>query len=71
VKLPTDDPEAAWNGMKANLLKGDLDGALFYFASSEAEKYRQTYLAMGTNELVKIMSEIPPVSPRFHRARSG
>jgi len=63
VKLPTEDPKAAWNRMKAHLLKGDLDGALSYFASTEADKYHQTYLAMGTNELVKIMTEIPPISP--------
>jgi hypothetical protein len=49
--------------MKAHLLKGDLDGALSYFASSEVDKYREAYLAMGTNEMVKIASGIPPISP--------
>ena len=61
VKFPTDNPEATWAAMKKRLLRGDITGALSYFASSEADKYRQTYEAMGTNELVQIFSEMPSV----------
>jgi hypothetical protein len=63
VKLPSDNPEAVWDAMKRHLLKGDINGAVSYFASREAEKYRESYLAIGTNELVKIVSEIPSISP--------
>jgi hypothetical protein len=63
IRFPADTPEAAWNSMKGRLLKGDIDGAITYFASHEAEKYRETYLAIGTNELAKTISEIPPIKP--------
>ncbi len=63
VKLPMDTPEGAWNSMKQHLLKGDIDGAISFFASQEAEKYRETYLAIGTKDLIKTISEIPPIKP--------
>jgi hypothetical protein len=63
VKLPMDNPETVWNSMKARLLKGDIDGAVSYFASTEAEGYREMYSAIGTNDLIKTISEIPPISP--------
>jgi len=49
--------------MKAHLLRGDIVGAASCFASSEAEKYREMYSAIGINDLVKTISEIPPISP--------
>ena len=63
VKLPMDNPETVWKAMKEHLLKGDIDGAVSYFASTEADKYRQAYSAIGTNNLIKTISEIPPISP--------
>ena len=63
VKLPTETPEAAWTSMKQHLLKGDIDRAISFFASHDAEKYREDYLAIGTNDLIKIISEIPPIKP--------
>ena len=63
VKLPMDNPETVWNSMKAHLLRGDIVGAASCFASSEAEKYREMYSAIGINDLVKTISEIPPISP--------
>ncbi len=63
IRFPADTPEAAWNAMKERLLKGDIDGAITYFASQDAEKYRETYLAIGTNALAKTISEIPPIKP--------
>lgn len=63
VKFPIDNPEPIWEAMKQHLLKGDITGALPYFASSEADKYREAYTAIGTNELVKMISEIPAISP--------
>ena len=63
VKLPMDNPETVWNSMKAHLLRGDIVGAASCFASSEAEKYREMYSAIGINDLVRTISEIPPISP--------
>jgi len=63
VKLPMDNPEAVWEAMKQHLVRGDITGAVSYFMSTEAEKYREAYEALGTNELVKIISDIPAISP--------
>ena len=63
VKLPMDNPETVWNSMKEHLLKGDIDGAASYFTSTEAEKYRETYNAIGTNDLIKTISGIPAIKP--------
>jgi hypothetical protein len=65
VRLPMDNPEAVWKAMNEHLLKGDIEGASSYFVSSEAEKYREAHIAIGTNDLIKQISEIPAIKPVY------
>jgi len=43
ARLPAETPDATWNSMKARLLVRDIDGAIAYFSSLSADKYRQTF----------------------------
>jgi len=65
VKLPSDNPEATWNVMKQDLVSGEIEGAVSYFASISKEKYRQAFLSIGTNDLTVVISQIPAISPVY------
>jgi hypothetical protein len=68
AKFPADNPEPVWNAMKQRALAGDIPGAVSYFASFSAENYRQAFLSIGTNHLIKTISKMPPIKPVFVEA---
>jgi hypothetical protein len=63
VKLPLDTPEAVWNAMKDRLHNQDIPGAIPYYSSCSAERYRRAFLSIGTTDLKAFIDEIPAISP--------
>jgi hypothetical protein len=71
IKLPTDNPEATWNGMKQKLLTADIPGAMNYFSVLAQDDYRAEYNSLGAASLVEIVSQIPAISPIFVEAETA
>jgi hypothetical protein len=65
VTLPGGDPTSVWNAMKQHLIAGDIAGAVLYFSSATASKYRGVFLSIGTTDLAPIISGIPNITPVF------
>ena len=49
--------------MKQSLLAGDIDGAVPYFATATADKYREAFRSIGTTQLPVMMGQIPALTP--------
>jgi hypothetical protein len=71
VQVSLDNPESVWTGMKQHLLAGDIAGAIPYFCSFSAEKYRRAYLSIGAAALNPVISQIPAISPVFIEAQKA
>jgi hypothetical protein len=72
VKLPQDNPEAAWNDMVAHLKAGDVEGAVANFSFMSKDKYREAYSALSKDDLqamVKDLSNIQPVYVKSQQAQ--
>lgn len=52
-------PDAGWGAMRTSLINGDIAGAIPYFASASAERYREAFLSIGASDLIDIASSIP------------
>jgi len=68
VKLPassSNDPVTVWNLMTQRLLAGDIPGAIPYFSSVSADKYREAFLSIGTTDLTSVISQIGAITPVF------
>jgi len=63
AKLPSDNPVVAWNTMKTHLQAGDIEGAMPSYANATRENYHQAFLAIGTNALASIATQLPSISP--------
>ena len=49
--------QTKWSGMKAALAKGDVEGAVAYFAESSKESYRQQFAVLST-QLPQIVADM-------------
>ena len=63
IKVPRYAAVEIVDSQETEVEVGDIDGAVSFFASIEADKYRQTYSAIGIGDLKKTISEIPPIRP--------
>ena len=69
VKVPADDPLAAWNSMVAHIVTArDIPGAIPTFCSATADGYCQTFLAIGIDALSNDIDDIGPLTPVFIRS---
>jgi streptogramin lyase len=65
VKLPSSGPEAVWAGMKAQLAAWDVEGAVACFSKITADRYRNTFLTLGQDNMVPVITGIPAMTPVF------
>jgi len=71
ISVPGDTPESVWSAMKQQLVAGNVSGAVPYFSATTAEKYRASFLAIGTTDLTPIISQIGSISPVSIEAHSA
>ena len=58
-----DDPTPAWTNMTARVANGDISGAMQQFYSVSTDRYRQAFVAMGTNNLIPIINQVGTLTP--------
>ena len=58
-----DDPTPAWTNMTAHVTNGDISGAMQQFYSVSTDRYRQAFVAMGTNNLIPIINQVGTLTP--------
>jgi len=46
-----------WEGMKARLIAGDIEGALGYFVFAIRDRYREMFSQLGFNKIAAILSK--------------
>ena len=63
--LAADDPTPAWTNMTAHVANGDISGAMQQFYSVSTDRYRQAFVAMGTNNLVPIINQVGTLTPVY------
>jgi DNA-binding beta-propeller fold protein YncE len=64
-KLPTEDPTPPWNNMTNHVATGDVSGAVSSFCSDTADAYRQSFLVIGTADLISDINQIGTLTPVF------
>jgi hypothetical protein len=63
VKLPSDNPEAAWKDMVTCLKAGDVEGAIGNFSFTSKDKYRDAYLSLPKDKLISDAKDMGPLQP--------
>jgi hypothetical protein len=65
VSLPFQTPEAVWTSMKQDLIAGDIEEAISYFATKTGPRYREIFVSIGAIDLASLIGEIGSLSPVF------
>jgi hypothetical protein len=60
-----DEIMMVWNNMTNCAVQGDISGAMQYFYSVSVERFQQAFLAMGTANLIPIISQIGILMPVY------
>lgn len=66
--LPRADPALVWTAARANLIAGNIEGALTSFASKTRTDYRELFTSLGTAVTTEWVSEVGELNPVYNRA---